>query len=131
MVNRVCEGCGKETQRKLSTGYCSTCFHLNVDGVKSSYNAKRWESGAAKLSHWRHRGITLSETDLETFNRTEDCELCKRSFQEVKKNLDHCHETGSYRGALCLDCNTSLGKLGDNLDLVISRLQKYKDKAKW
>ncbi len=131
MVIRICKGCGKETKRKLSTGYCSTCFHLNVDSVKSLYNAQRWDSGEAKLSHWKHRGITLSEADVEVFNTTDQCEICGKSFQDTKKNLDHCHETGRYRGALCIDCNTSLGKLGDNLELVISRLQRYKDKEKW
>lgn len=28
--------------------------------------------------------------------------------------VDHCHATGTIRGLLCFDCNTSIGKLGDN-----------------
>lgn len=131
MVSRVCRSCGKKTKRKLSTGYCSTCFHLNVDSVKSNYNSDRWKTGAAKISHWKNRGVVLEERDLAAFNNTDSCEICGKSFLKVKKNLDHCHETGVYRGALCLDCNTSLGKLGDNLDLVINRLKKYRDKEKW
>lgn len=30
--------------------------------------------------------------------------------------LDHCHETGEFRGWLCKKCNTGLGNLGDNLE---------------
>jgi len=30
--------------------------------------------------------------------------------------LDHCHETGEFRGWLCKQCNTGLGNLGDNLE---------------
>ena len=131
MVGKICSGCGESTKRKLSTGYCSKCFHLNVDGIKSAYNSKRWESGIAKLSHWKNRSIVLSEVEIEKFNTTSSCEICDRSFQVVKKHLDHCHETGLYRGALCLDCNTSLGKLGDDLNLVILRLTRYRDKEKW
>ena len=131
MVNKVCKGCGIEVKRKLSTGYCSTCFHLNIDSVKSIYNSNRWKEGVAKVSHWRNRGVVVTELDIVAFNSTEACEICGRSFSKTKKNLDHCHETGLYRGALCLDCNTSLGKLGDNLDLVIERLKRYRDKEKW
>jgi hypothetical protein len=40
------------------------------------------------------------------------CECCGK---RVKTCLDHCHETGKFRGWLCFRCNTAIGKLGDNL----------------
>jgi len=33
--------------------------------------------------------------------------------------LDHDHRTGKFRGWLCHDCNTSIGKLGDTFDGVM------------
>ncbi len=27
---------------------------------------------------------------------------------------DHCHKTGKLRGILCCECNTSIGKMGDD-----------------
>ena len=131
MSKDVCKGCETPFKKKSSTGYCAKCFHKNVDQVKSLYNKKRWDSGAAKVSHWKFRGVVFTEADIEEFNNLTNCEICKESFKKVRKCLDHCHDTGIYRGALCVQCNAALGNLGDNLDLVISRLTRYRDKVKW
>lgn len=38
--------------------------------------------------------------------------------------IDHCHKTGKVRGLLCLFCNTSIGKLGDD-PAVLRRAAAY------
>ena len=46
--------------------------------------------------------------------------------------LDHCHETGEFRGFLCTNCNTGLGKFTDDPDILlnaIAYLQGHKEKA--
>jgi hypothetical protein len=45
-------------------------------------------------------------------------------------NVDHNHETGQIRGLLCSRCNTGLGLLGDNPDLLrraAAYLEEYAD----
>ncbi|WP_354603289.1 endonuclease domain-containing protein [Streptomyces panacea] len=32
--------------------------------------------------------------------------------------MDHCHETGRVRGVLCFNCNSAIGKLGDDPDTL-------------
>ena len=49
------------------------------------------------------------------------CDLCGKP---VHKNwqLDHCHETGEFRGWLCKGCNTGLGGIGDSFESVLKAL---------
>jgi hypothetical protein len=44
------------------------------------------------------------------------CFIC----ESVEKSLhiDHCHESGKVRGALCFNCNTALGKFKDDAKIV-------------
>jgi len=58
----------------------------------------------------------------------EPCESCGKP---VEKNwqLDHCHETGEFRGWLCKQCNTGLGNLGDDLPSLLKTI-KYLERAK-
>lgn len=122
-----CIGCGSCVRSHTRSGYCAKCFHANVNEVKTKYNAARWESGTAKKTHWAFRGVIISDVEIENFNAAENCGICDASFSEQKKCLDHCHETGVYRGALCVQCNAALGKLGDDLDLIVERIQRYKE----
>lgn len=49
------------------------------------------------------------------------CEICS---ERPSVHLDHCHETGNIRGALCIQCNTGLGLFGDNVEKLLSA-QRY------
>ena len=118
-----CFGCGKIS--KTASGYCADCFHANVNNCKTAYNKKRWESGQAKISCWKSRGAKPQQSDIEEFSKQTECQLCGK--HENPLHFDHCHATGLYRGALCKQCNVALGKLGDQLDLVIERLKSYKN----
>jgi len=43
--------------------------------------------------------------------------------------VDHCHVTGKYRGLLCNRCNTSLGFVNDDIELLenmVKYLKEYK-----
>lgn len=58
----------------------------------------------------------------DTFNfQRGRCAICDKKLESKEKtriefNADHCHATGKLRGLLCKCCNTSLGKLGDNIE---------------
>jgi len=64
------------------------------------------EAAREYMRRWRYgqRGVEVFE---EQQGR---CALCEAPATTV----DHNHETGAVRGALCNTCNTGLGKFGDD-----------------
>ena len=48
--------------------------------------------------------------------RPEQCECCGRPPGKKALGLDHCHNTGVFRGWLCGNCNMGIGLLGDSTE---------------
>ena len=71
-------------------------------------------------------GINLEEYNKIFQAQSGRCAICHKHQTEFKKRLcvEHCHDTNKVRGLLCFDCNTGLGKLGDNLE-GLSKAIKY------
>ena len=56
------------------------------------------------------------------------CGMCGKTYEQNGNRVmfrDHCHKTDTPRGYLCHDCNTGLGKLGDDLEKIKERLTNY------
>tara|TARA_R110000851_G_scaffold122196_1_gene251446 strand:+ start:983 stop:1303 length:321 start_codon:yes stop_codon:yes gene_type:complete len=77
-----------------------------------------------RIQNWKRIGV-VSENYDELYNlfynthSCEDCDITLKTEGKLENNtrvLDHDHETGEYRGVVCLDCNFKRGWL-DNLIL--------------
>jgi len=61
------------------------------------------------------------------------CAICKQPETATRLGkvkalaVDHCHRSGVVRGLLCADCNTGIGKLKENKNILLSAIQ-YLDK---
>jgi len=55
-----------------------------------------------------------------------NCDCCGKKSDTL--NLDHNHITDKFRGWLCPNCNTGIGKLGDNVEGLTNAL-KYLEKC--
>lgn len=71
----------------------------------------------------RHKGerYGLTQGELQAiYNRAgARCEICRRTdVRPARLHIDHNHDTGEVRGLLCTSCNTGIGLLKDNPEIV-------------
>jgi hypothetical protein len=60
-------------------------------------------------------------TEEQILNRPRNCESCgihESDAPHLTLTVDHNHETGSFRGWLCLHCNKGIGCFEDNIELM-------------
>ncbi|MEV0276057.1 endonuclease VII domain-containing protein [Streptomyces sp. NPDC050610] len=80
------------------------------DGLSTRCKACRAVEGrAAHLK--RSYGITEAERDEMIAAQMNICVIC---LNAPAVHVDHCHQTGRVRGVLCFNCNSAIGKLGDD-----------------
>ena len=105
--------------------------HHKKDGFKSSCKecssklAVSWKKRQEpdKQRDLRYRslyGIGVKEYNQMFIEQGGCCKICNAHQSEMKRGLavDHCHVTGKIRGLLCSNCNTSLGKFKDDVELL-------------
>lgn len=82
----------------------------------------------AKKKGWVACSATVKELEVAF---TGKCAVCGVSEVECNMRLamDHCHKTGFFRGWLCVACNTAIGMLKDDPELLL-RAVEYLENAK-
>jgi hypothetical protein len=75
----------------------------------------------------RQYGITVAERDAMIESQMRICSIC---LTHPAVHVDHCHETGRVRGVLCFNCNSGIGKLGDDPD-TLRRAIAYLEGNAW
>lgn len=119
----------------LSRGECRECTGLR----NREYGTSNREKRNARLRAWRRanpeaakakdlrarykRKYGLTPEDVDAMKESQDgrCLICG---VESDLFVDHCHSTGSVRGALCPSCNTFLGRIEANPD-ILDRMRDY------
>lgn len=73
----------------------------------------------------RTYGITLDDWNEMFNNQGGCCAICGKHQSTSKRfHVDHNHTTGQVRGLLCSQCNTALGLLYED-EQIIKRTLKY------
>ncbi|GAA2809565.1 endonuclease VII domain-containing protein [Streptomyces showdoensis] len=104
-------------------------WHRNTtasDGLATRCKAcKKAQGRAGHLK--RQYGLTEAERDEMINSQGGLCAIC---LAAPAAHVDHCHKTGRVRGVLCFNCNSAIGKLGDDPD-VLRRAIAYLEGHAW
>ena len=74
------------------------------------YKDKELQKQSQTIFQWKKRGMKFETMDeakaiYQKYKVATKCEVCSKSFEDVKKHLDHDHETGQVRNIVCCHCN--------------------------
>ncbi|MFI8932032.1 endonuclease VII domain-containing protein [Streptomyces sp. NPDC053474] len=104
-------------------------WHRNAtasDGLSTRCKACRAIQGRA--GHLKRQyGLTEAQRDEMIAEQKWLCVIC---LKRDPAHVDHCHETGKVRGVLCFNCNSAIGKLGDDPD-ALRRAISYLEGNPW
>lgn len=118
----------KAKNRDKVRSYCSAYAKRHPDRVNAKVKA-RYRAGAGQRERFarslRSMGITAEDWARAYEAQHGKCAGCLAVLRwDRTTHMDHDHNTGRFRGLLCNDCNTSLGKLKENVR-TLRRLVKY------
>lgn len=152
-MTRECKRCKKNLpisdfgkNRREKDGTHRQCRKCNTEVAMLRYNkrverkrrprglgAKRRPGGRAlesRIARMRKYGLTLEDYDSLLEAQSRVCKICGKEHTKGKPLVvDHCHKTGLVRGLLCGPCNSGLGFMRDNEDLLLSAI-KYLQQTK-
>lgn len=119
-------------------GVCKTCSMHSARNWRQK-NRTKYRSYMADFNLKRLYGISSDEYQRLFENQNGACAICTcperlRRKDGTPRNLhvDHDHKTGKIRGLLCHYCNTAIGAMRENEDLLlkaIAYLHKHKGGA--
>ena len=101
-------------------------FYIQRRTVDKNENITEWLSNICKKCHKKAGKVVYHLAKDGVSDSSGACDCCGRKEQKLK--LDHDHATLKFRGWLCDNCNTGIGRLGDNIE-GLKRALAYLEKA--
>lgn len=106
-----CKGCGNKRAYAWRRANPERARELMVAGSRKYRSLNRLK---CLLTGARHKAKQRGHAppDDPTRDMPVECEACGKEASPLR--LDHCHQTGKFRGWLCNECNLAIGLLGDS-----------------
>lgn len=132
---KICSGCGEskgldsfgERKARGKTYLKSRCIDCERT-YQRDWKRARGPVGTEDYRRAKRReqlyGITREDTIDMLLEQDFCCPICTKPMDFSKLCVDHSHETSNVRGILDQNCNSALGKFGDNI-ATLSRAQVY------
>lgn len=113
---------------------------MNKSHTKESWAAYMREYRIRRPDRVKHSdlrkkfGISFEEYQNMMTEQNEVCKLCAKPESRVDHRtkkvtslaVDHCHTSGKVRGLLCSSCNTALGLLKEDVELLLKAIDYIK-----
>ena len=125
---KTCTKCGqslsescfhKRTYKSGKVGLqprCKTCQHKGRNKYYKKHSSIQ-------------RQLGLTDKQIEQLIAPGECANPACRSKDRRLCIDHCHDTKKPRGLLCHQCNTALGLLGDNVQVILG-LSQYLAQSK-
>ena len=121
---RSCSTC--KVEKKYSKFHTDNAKRHGVGHVckecEAVYKKKVYDPAKKRELNYRRFGITLDDYNRMLKSQNNRCAICNgtETGNRTHNNLsvDHCHATGKVRGLLCHDCNTGIGSMKDDVELL-------------
>jgi hypothetical protein len=124
---KICsEKCAKERAILTSAEWRKNNKGYYIDN-KAFYKEKYKKNKFAIIE--KKYGLTEQAYNEMWSEQSGRCKICNKHEQELGKVLyvDHCHNTGKVRGLLCNKCNTAIGLLFDDVDIILKAANYIKE----
>lgn len=94
---------------------CINCVKIRSE-KRRIHTPKNYKDTWLKYTY----GISIEDYEQMIIDQNECCAICGKQQNEFNKPLfiDHNHDTGEIRGLLCLKCNSGIGLLNDDPEII-------------
>jgi hypothetical protein len=97
--------------------------------VQNKYKRKHYETNKDQYHGYslKKYGITCEQYYQMLTEQDNSCAICHTDTNVKRLAVHHCHDTGKTRGLLCSQCNTALGLLKENIELMTNMIKYVGD----
>lgn len=137
-MHKNCRTCGSTKPIEEFWKGQSACIPCSKQKAKT-----RWNSRSPKKrleQHLKHKyGISHSRFAEAWSAQKGCCAICETELPDLMTYdnrrrgyaIDHNHETGEFRGILCLKCNTLLGMASDSIDVLYAAVRYLDERGSY
>lgn len=115
----------------LRSGLSTSCRCLITEKNRSRIGVKHhnWRGGRRACRMRDAYGIEKDEYEEQLARQNGVCAICKNLEVARRKGIrkplsvDHDHKSGAFRGLLCTKCNTALGLLDEDREILLAAIE--------
>lgn len=110
--------------------YTNTSIKPRCKECQRKYERERYKTLGRDDPRNNNYGVSQAAYDKMLEIHLGGCAICKQKPTDMKLRVDHNHKTNEVRGLLCHKCNTALGLLNENEDIIWNMLE-YLKRTTW